>query len=248
MNRRDVFRTVLALVVLQGIVMVVYVGVEKRREVPTPFDYQWIEGSRSVPDLSLERVDGTSVELTAFRGRPVLLHFWATWCPPCREELPELLEFAKTLPDSMQWVVLAVSVDADWGVVRDFFDGKISSDDVFRDPTGDEHAKLGVTNLPDTFLVSPSGRLVMRFRGARQWMSSDAKTILMTALEKSGDQEMEISANKRRSPRRQSRRQWIWRLPLLGVFKTLNLETPLGNRKTQCQQVAAPIGVPGATN
>ena len=120
------------------------------------------------PALEVERAGGTKVQLEDLRGRVVLVHFWATWCPPCRQELPSLLETAGELRRDGRFEVLAVSVDDDWPKLRAFFPGAMP-DAVVRMLTPAAQRKYGTSTLPDTYLVGPDGRLVERFVGAQDW-------------------------------------------------------------------------------
>lgn len=119
------------------------------------------------PALVLETADGERRTLREWRGRPVLLHFWGTWCPPCREELPAVLERA----DQTEVAVLAVSVDRDWKEIRAFLDSE-PPPAVVRASFETAEKRFGVETLPVTFVVDEKGRLRARFEGARDWRSA----------------------------------------------------------------------------
>ena len=126
-----------------------------------------------LPDLALRYGDGVSRSLADTRGRPLLLHFWATWCPPCRQELPGLLDLAAERGGR----VLLVALDDDWESVRRFLDRPIPGYVALAN--GVEVGRLfGVRELPETFVVDPSGTMTMRFRGARDWKSASMMTLL----------------------------------------------------------------------
>ncbi|MCC7382057.1 MAG: TlpA family protein disulfide reductase [Deltaproteobacteria bacterium] len=170
-----------ALVLLQGVAVLIYLGVERSREVSEPFEYERLKEARPAPALLLERPDGSVLDLAELRGRPTLLHFWATWCPPCKEELPALLELSRALPAESRPQVLAVSLDADWAAIRAFFGAEVPGA-IVRDRSSDAHRTLGVSELPDTFLVTSSGVISVRFRGARRWSSRAARAFLRREL------------------------------------------------------------------
>ncbi len=111
----------------------------------------------------LERADGSTVDLESWIGRPFVLHFWASWCAPCRRELPELLR-----ADSARRV-LAVSLDTDWRSVRSFFGRGDVPQQVARERDRTLARTLGVGALPDTYLIDAQGCAHRRIRGARDW-------------------------------------------------------------------------------
>ncbi len=98
--------------------------------------------------------------------RPTLVHFWATWCPPCRVELPGLL----ALPDGHPVDVVAIALDRDWTDVERFL-GRPSSRMTLGDAAEIER-QFGVHSLPVTYLVGSDGHLRFRFDGARDWRNS----------------------------------------------------------------------------
>ena len=110
--------------------------------------------------------DGRRLNLRTLQ-RPTLVHFWASWCPPCRKELPALL----ALPDTHPLDVVAAALDREWADVDRFLGGPRRTT-VFLADTAEVEAALGVRTLPVTFLVEPGGWLALRFEGARDWTDS----------------------------------------------------------------------------
>lgn len=137
------------------------------RDAPAPGESvgaERVEGA--APELVYRRPGGAEERLSSLRGRRVVVHFWATWCPACRDELPGLLALA----GSGEIEILAVSLDADWEPVRRFFGGAVPAAVVLAAP-GTEPERFGVTGLPESYLVDASGQLRLRFSGPRDWRS-----------------------------------------------------------------------------
>lgn len=122
-----------------------------------------------LPALTLSSSKATQ-SLNELRG-PLLLHFWATWCVPCREELPALLSLA----DEVE--VVAVSVDQNQSLVDAFFDGDVPSA-VWRADQQRVAGALGVDALPVTFVVDADGRVTERVDGAQRWSADEARQLL----------------------------------------------------------------------
>lgn len=161
-------RTIALVIAAQAVVAVSYLVVERERGTPdhAPHDPRVAAPTAMdapLPALELRRRDGRMVTLTA-PDRPMLLHFWGTWCPPCRTELPGLL----SVPSRHPVDVVAVALDANWTPVDRFFDGGVDAR-VMLGEAARVRAALSVRTLPVTFLVSPEGRLVARFDGERSW-------------------------------------------------------------------------------
>lgn len=167
---------VLVLVVLQGSAALLFLQEEDRRRTDPlePFVYERVSHGPVLETAMLTRADGSQFSTTTLRGRPVLLHFWATWCPPCREELPALLQLQADHP-GMQ--VIALALDDDWAKVRKFFGGAVPSV-VFRDPSGVVSKTYAVGTLPESYLVDRNGAAQLRFSGARNWESQEAHDVL----------------------------------------------------------------------
>lgn len=124
----------------------------------------------AVPDFSLIDIEGDTVRLGDLKGRPVLVHFWATWCPQCVQELPLLEDLSKKTPDIK---VLTVNEDDTGDIVAQFFGGTRPSFAVLLDPSGRVADRYKSYKVPETFLIDQNGRFLHRFIGAVSWNSED---------------------------------------------------------------------------
>ena len=109
------------------------------------------------PDFTLQDLNGQSVSLSSFRGKPVLLNFWATWCPPCRKEMPELQEFHRRYGDQV------VLVGVNWGegtsTVKRFLDQLGVSYPNLIDERGTAFVLYRLTGIPESYFIDPEGYL-----------------------------------------------------------------------------------------
>jgi peroxiredoxin len=173
---------VVGLAVAQGGAYALYRLIERERapdDKGASFSMDVISGP--APDIEVVHADGGRGRLSDFRGKVVVLHFWATWCKPCARELPGLLEFAeRAAPKGI--VVLAVSLDASWSSIRTFLGAEIP-EAVVREATGIEGRAYGVGVLPQTFVVGPRGRLLLHAVGARDWAGQRAADTVLSAIE-----------------------------------------------------------------
>ncbi|MCM3877139.1 MAG: TlpA family protein disulfide reductase [Thermoanaerobaculia bacterium] len=120
---------------------------------------------------------GTRRDLAAKTGKGLILHFWATWCAPCREEMPELVKFVRDTKDDPRVEFLAVSADEGWKVVDAWLrEGGISGLPVALDPKGAIAGRYGVTGYPETFFIAPSGEIVQHVVGPMSWSSPKVRT------------------------------------------------------------------------
>jgi cytochrome c biogenesis protein CcmG/thiol:disulfide interchange protein DsbE len=124
----------------------------------------------AAPDFTLTDSQHT-VALSQLRGKPVLLNFWATWCPPCVEEMPSLVQLHKQLGDKV--TILAVSEDADDAAYKQFVrDHGIDLLTVL-DVKRDTNEVYGTFKFPETFVIDKDGKIVRKFIGAQNWTAPD---------------------------------------------------------------------------
>ncbi len=107
------------------------------------------------PSFTLSALDGTKLTLASFRGRPVLLNFWATWCVPCRTELPALQRFAQE--QQGRWAVLGVDELEDRGAVTNFAQSLDITYPLATDTDGSVGQRYNIGGLPSTFAVDAQG-------------------------------------------------------------------------------------------
>jgi peroxiredoxin len=123
------------------------------------------------PDFTVQDAD-RRVALHDLRGKIVVLNFWATWCPPCVEEMPSLVKMQSEMKNR-NVVVLAVSVDDDERSYRNFL--KKNNVDLLtvRDPQQKSNELYGTFKFPETYIIDQSGTLRRKFIGAVEWTRPD---------------------------------------------------------------------------
>lgn len=124
---------------------------------------------RPVDDFSLPLLDGQTKSFSSFQGKWTLLVFWATWCGPCRQELPTLQKLANDLSkESLQ--IIGVSVDqAPMATVISFVRRESLRFPIFHDERGEVSSLYQASSIPTLYLISPNGQIVGMIRGAMDW-------------------------------------------------------------------------------
>jgi thiol-disulfide isomerase/thioredoxin len=136
----------------------------------------------AVPDAVLLDEADNEHSLADMRGKYVLLNFWATWCAPCREEMPALDRLQGELAgDRFAVVTVATGRNAVPAIQRFFEEQAVTNLPIWRDPKQEFARTMGVLGLPVTVLIDPEGREIGRLTGPAAWDGPDAKA-LMTAL------------------------------------------------------------------
>jgi len=122
------------------------------------------------PALELQDLSGASHRLEDYRGKVVLLNFWATWCAPCREEMPSIGRLKKQLA-GRPFVVLAVNVDEPESRIKNFLAMLPLDFPTLLDPGGRTAKAWKARILPATFLIAPHGRIRYTVTGELDWAS-----------------------------------------------------------------------------
>lgn len=121
------------------------------------------------PAVTLTDVDGKQVEFSAWRGKLVVLNIWATWCAPCRKELPSLQRLSQSL-DARRYAVIGLAMDEDEHVVREYLIDKGVTYVNFLDKDMRIVKEVfGLSAYPDTLIIAPDGTLLGRIVGAADW-------------------------------------------------------------------------------
>ena len=124
----------------------------------------------------LDAEDGEH-SLADYRGKWVVLDFWATWCAPCRHEMPSLDRLQAAMPE-IAVIPVATGRNAVEGIRRFFTEAEIKGLPILRDPTSELARGMGVMGLPVTVIVNPEGQEVARLIGDAEWDSDSAKAVL----------------------------------------------------------------------
>jgi thiol-disulfide isomerase/thioredoxin len=124
------------------------------------------------PDFELTDMQGNAVRLNDYRGKVVLVNFWATWCPPCVEEIPSLGRLQQKF-STEELVVVSVDVGEEKASVQEFLKKVPARYPVMLDPDGRTVADWNLRAFPTTFVVDREGRISLAYFGGLQWDSSE---------------------------------------------------------------------------
>jgi thiol-disulfide isomerase/thioredoxin len=134
--------------------------------------------------IELTSLEGRTVKLEHYRGKVLILNFWATWCTPCRVEMPDLEALSQRL-DKSRYEVVGVTVDQDLNLAREFL--------LQQGVTFDQYADMGmslaadllkISGYPETLIISPEGRLIKRISGLQPWADADYVQGLLEEIER----------------------------------------------------------------
>lgn len=136
-----------------------------------------------LPEITFNDAAGKALTLADFKGKVVLLNLWATWCAPCREEMPALDRLQKALGgDSFE--VVALSLDRKGAEASQKFltETKADSLKLYIDASAKQGTVLKIVGMPTTILIDKEGREIGRLAGPAEWDSDDAKALITAAL------------------------------------------------------------------
>jgi thiol-disulfide isomerase/thioredoxin len=137
----------------------------------------------TLPEVRFQDANGAEKSLADWRGKVVLVNLWATWCAPCRKEMPALDRLQKEL-GSPKFEVVAISVDrTGLAGARKFLDEtKVENLALYADPTTRLSSLLKAVGLPITVLLDTEGREIGRLVGPAEWDSEDAKRLIRAVM------------------------------------------------------------------
>jgi thiol-disulfide isomerase/thioredoxin len=135
-----------------------------------------------LPEIAvLDETDAPRL-LTEWKGQWVVLNFWATWCAPCREEMPSLDRLEASMGDDFSVVTIATGRNSIESVDKFFAEAGITTLPKLRDPKAELARNMGVLGLPLTVILNPDGQEVARLIGDAEWDSADAKAVLAAMM------------------------------------------------------------------
>jgi thiol-disulfide isomerase/thioredoxin len=144
-----------------------------------------LETPKPIPPLSFAKGDGQTTRLADFHGRVVLLNIWATWCVPCRKEMPTLDRLQSNL-GGKDFEVVALSIDRRGReVVEPFYEELgLHALGIYLDQSGDAPHKLNTVGVPTTLLIDRDGREVARKVGPAEWDSPEMIAVIRDTLDR----------------------------------------------------------------
>jgi len=176
---------------LIAIGLVSFVNLSSHRTLDsTPLDSGMTSAARSstvaagklAANFTLKDLKGGEVSLASLRGKVVFLNIWATWCAPCREEMPSIESLYRDFKTNRDFVVLAVSQDTDGGMVRPFVEQNHLQFTVLLDPRNDVGERYDVNGIPETFIIGRDGRIVAHHVGPYDWSNADIREALQELI------------------------------------------------------------------
>lgn len=149
--------------------------------------YEPLVVGKEAPDFSLPNLEDKQVRLSDYRGKVVFVNFWATWCKPCREEMPSMEVLHKSL-EKDGLVVLAVSIDrvTTKKDIPPFIKSMNLTFPVLVDSWGQTDKRYKLMGVPETYIIDQEGVLREKVIGPRDWTRMDSLRVVMGLLKKSG--------------------------------------------------------------
>lgn len=162
-------KKIIAAVVLVSLLTVAIVqAMDKKTESPettsqATSNKEGLSIGAKAPDFELKTLTGETVKLSNLKGKKVMLNFWATWCPPCKAEMPEMEQFSKQAGDDV--VILAVNIDPQLDVQGFVNENKITFP-VLLDAEGKVNEAYQVLSIPTTYFINSQGVIKNKFTGS----------------------------------------------------------------------------------
>ena len=134
------------------------VSSEKGTGMTPPNAPEGLKAGESMPDVELKTLDGKSVNLSDYKGEKIFLNFWATWCPPCRVEMPEMQEFHEKYGDEVHIIAVnATGTEKSVDKVKEFAEENGYTFTILLDEKNKATSKYRATALPTTYFIGADG-------------------------------------------------------------------------------------------
>jgi len=185
------------LVVVIAAALGIYVLYQLHNASDRPSIQPLVVAGTPAPDFALPGLDGKIVRLSDFKGKVVFLNIWATWCSPCREEMPSMEKLYQEMK-GQPFEMLAVSIDILGAkAVAPFMAELKLSFPALLDPQGTLERQYGTTGVPESFIIDKEGIIAAKVIGARDWTAPDAVQFLKKLAQNPGG---ELRSTRRPEP------------------------------------------------
>ena len=182
------------LIITMFIIIIMFVGCKKSNaETPTKdLDKDKIKNKKQVIEELLKKIGGglpksslqlfeaeimdlkkNKIKLSSYKGKVIFLNLWATWCPPCRAEMPSMESLYKKFKDK-DFVIIAVSQGEDLNTIKNFLKKNNYTFPIFIDIKNEIAKSYGAGSIPTSYLIDKDGFIIARFVGGRDWFSDEA--------------------------------------------------------------------------
>jgi peroxiredoxin len=143
------------------------------KNVVSPLDADKQTNTKA-PDFTLKDLNGTNVSLSSLKGKVVLLNFWASWCPPCKAEMPSMNKLYKEIR-AKGFEIVAVSTDNSLSTIKEFLAKSRVDFTVLFDEKKTVSREYKVFSMPTTFLIDRNGFIVEKYYGEYDWTDPEVK-------------------------------------------------------------------------
>lgn len=134
-----------------------------------------------ITDAEIMTLDGKTSKLSDFNGKLIMLNLWATWCPPCRAEMPSMQKLYDDFKNK-DFVIMAVSQGEDLNTVKKFLKSNNYSFPIFIDKNNEIARAYSTGSIPTTYLIDKEGFLIAQFIGGRDWNSKESIDLMNELL------------------------------------------------------------------
>ncbi|MBN2545374.1 MAG: TlpA family protein disulfide reductase [Spirochaetes bacterium] len=132
-------------------------------------------------DANITDMNGNKTKISDFKDKVIFLNLWATWCPPCRAEMPSMEKLHNKFKDK-EFVILAVSQGENMKTVENFLKKNKYSFKIFTDDKNEVASSYGTGSIPTSYLIDKNGNMIAQFVGGRDWFSKEAVDLINALL------------------------------------------------------------------
>ncbi|UCG79166.1 MAG: TlpA family protein disulfide reductase [Nitrospirota bacterium] len=153
------------------IIFIAAIAISVNAAPPAPWEVEGLIGGKA-PDFNLPDMEGNMVSISDFKQKVIFINFWATWCPPCKTEMPDLNELYKIYKDK-DFVLIGISTDNSKKDIEKFLKDQNIDFILLHDKDGKIMKAYKVFSLPMSFLIDRDKKIVEKFLGPRDWTDEE---------------------------------------------------------------------------